>query len=323
MKRPFKMTSDRPQGAILRLRPSAMPADRSESVDAVRGEWTWRGIVNMSRLDLSNMMVYMPDPMRPCRAIDLRRVMSVEMSNVRAVAFGEAVLRGASYPYDVHTPPHEECIGITMTDGSNSVPANYVNVRALGFGQGIQVGGEHVVMINCCAAFGRYGFTFGNYPYYCAFNHPITMINCCDEQNVNMPLFASCGDDGGEQHGLQEVTMISFNFERVAKRVPGGKLGDLMRETRPGTWRGQIGFITQPDWHAVNSVDLPLWAEDGSGNGFRTINNAQKSACTSAERRSYYPQYMQQIFDLDLNKLLICTDPAKRKWVDALGNECP
>jgi hypothetical protein len=24
-----------------------------------------------------------------------------------------------------------------------------------------------------------------------------------------------------------------------------------------------------------------------------------------------------------LNKLLICTDPAKRKWVDALGNECP
>jgi hypothetical protein len=73
----------------------------------------------------------------------------------------------------------------------------------------------------------------------------------------------------------------------------------------------------------VNSVDLPLWAEDGSGKGFRTINNAQKSACTSAERRSYYPQYMQQIFDLDLNKLLICIDPSKRKWVDALGNECP
>jgi hypothetical protein len=73
----------------------------------------------------------------------------------------------------------------------------------------------------------------------------------------------------------------------------------------------------------VNSVDLPLWAEDGSGTGFRTVNNAHKPACTSAERRTYYPQYMQQVFDLDLNKLLICTDPAKRLWVDALGNPCP
>lgn len=32
-----------------------------------------------------------------------------------------------------------------------------------------------------------------------------------------------------------------------------------------------------------------------------------------------YPQYMQQVFDTDLNKLLICVDPAKRKWVDANG----
>ena len=44
---------------------------------------------------------------------------------------------------------------------------------------------------------------------------------------------------------------------------------------------------------------------------------------TNDERRRYYPQYMQQLFDLDLKKLLICTDPAKRKWVDALGTECP
>ena len=33
--------------------------------------------------------------------------------------------------------------------------------------------------------------------------------------------------------------------------------------------------------------------------------------------------HSEQLFDGDLNKLLICTDPAKRKWVDALGNECP
>ena len=117
--------------------------------------------------------------------------------------------------------------------------------------------------------------------------------------------------------------MISFNFERVAKHVPGKKLGDLMRETRPGSWRGQIGFTTQPKWNDINAVDLPLWAEDGSGTGFRTVNNAHKQASTSAERRTYYPQYMQQIYDLDLKKLLICVDPAKRRWVDAFGNDCP
>ena len=115
--------------------------------------------------------------------------------------------------------------------------------------------------------------------------------------------------------------MISFNCERVAGHTPGGRIGDDMRETRPGTWRGQIGFTRQPAWNAINSVDLPLWAEDGSGIGFVTRNNAHKSACTSAERRSYYPQYMQQVYDTDLNKLLICTNPAKREWRDAMGNE--
>jgi hypothetical protein len=29
----------------------------------------------------------------------------------------------------------------------------------------------------------------------------------------------------------------------------------------------------------------------------------------------------QQIFDTDLNKMLICTDPATKKWVDFNGNE--
>ena len=307
-------------GVILSLSAKALLAGE-ESIDIVRGQWTSRGIMNGSSLQLENFAVWAPDSQHNLRALDLRRVMSVEMHNVRLVALGSALLAGLKYPYGNPPRPIIGNIGLTMTDGSNSIPANFVNVSALGFGQGIQVGGEHVIMINCGATYGLYGYTFGNYEYNCAFNHPITMINCCDEQNVNMPLFASCGDSGGKIHGRQEVTMISFNFERVAKHVPGKKLGDLMRETRPGTWRGQIGFTTQPKWHDINAVDLPLWAEDGSGTGFRTINNAHKQACTSAERRSYYPQYMQQVFDLDLNKLLICTDPAKRKWVDTLGNE--
>ena len=331
MHREFAMIGERRQaigwpkdmvvnGVVLYLQEGALSEIGDSSVDIIRGEWSKRCIMNGSALRMSDIAVYAPDSQHPLRALDLRRVCSVELHNVVLNAFGAAVLKGLVYPYGDPPPPHPENIGVTLTDGSNNVPVNLFNVLASGFGQGFQVGGEHVVMVNCAAVFGGYGFTFGNYPYNCAFNHPITLINCCDEQNINLPLFNSCGDDGGALHGRQEVTMISFNCERVAEHVPGRKLGDLMREVKPGTWRGNISFTSQPKWHAVNSVDEPIWAEDGSGVGFITRNNAHKSACGTAERLSYYPQYMQQVYDTDLNKLLICTDPAKRMWRDAMGN---
>ena len=309
-------------GPTLYLMPEALSESGGESVDILRGEWSERGIMNGSALRMENLAVWAPNSKCRMRAIDLRRVASLELKNLNMQAFGSALLEGLKYPYGIEEAPPEDNIGITLTDGSNNVPVNLVNVSACGFGQGFQVGGEHVVMVNCSATFGLYGYTFGNYEYHCGFNHPITLINCCDEQNVNMPLFNSCGDDdghGGHKHGRQEVTMISFNFERVASHVPGKKLGDLMRETQPGTWCGQIGFTTQPKWCEINAVDLPLWAEDGSGRGFRTVNNAHKPGGTTAERRRYYPQYLQQYYDTDLNKQLICTDPAKRTWVDAMG----
>ena len=304
---------------VLYLSLSAVEDANDTDVDIFRGEWSERGIMNGSALKMENLAVWAPNPKCRLRAIDMRRVASLELVNLNLQAFGAALIQGLKYPYGIEEAPHEDNIGVTLTDGSNNVPVNLVNVLCTGFGQGFQVGGEHVIMVNCSATFGLYGYTFGNYEYHCGFNHPITLINCCDEQNVNMPLFASCGDVGGKIHGMQEVTMISFNFERVEAFVPGKKLGSLMRETRPGTWRGQIGFVTQPKWEAVNAVDLPLWAEDGSGRGFRTVNNAHKSGGTTAERKSYYPQYLQQYFDTDLNKLVICTDPAKRTWVDAVG----
>ena len=332
MHREFAMVGERRQlvgkakdmavnGVVLYLEPEALKGADGQSVDILRGEWSERGILNGSGLRMENIAVYAPDSQHPLRAVDLQRVCTAELRSISLRAFGTAMLKkGLRYPYGNPPPPHPESVGITLTDGSNNAPVNLLNVSACGFGQGFQVGGEHVVMINCSATFGGYGFTFGNYPYHCAFDHPITMVNCCDEQNIHLPLFNSCGDNGGALHGRQEVTMISFNCERVAEHAPGGKLGDLMREVRPGTWRGNIAFTRQPKWNAINSVDEPIWAEDGSGKGFVTRNNAHKPACGTAERRSYYPQYMQQVYDTDLNKLLICTDPAKREWRDAMGS---
>lgn len=44
-----------------------------------------------------------------------------------------------------------------------------------------------------------------------------------------------------------------------------------------------------------------------------------KTVCSTAERESYYPTLGQQIFDTDLNKMLVCIDPENKKWVDMNG----
>ena len=112
--------------------------------------------------------------------------------------------------------------------------------------------------------------------------------------------------------------MISFNIERLASQTPGGKLGDAMREIHPGAFCGRIEYTLQPDWGHTNETDFKLF-ESGSGTGFRTINMTHKTVCSTAERLSYYPSLGQQIFDTDLNKLLICVDVDSKKWVDANG----
>ena len=94
-----------------------------------------------------------------------------------------------------------------------------------------------------------------------------------------------------------------------------------MKEIYPGTWKGNIDFTVQPAWGHLNIEDFQLWENDGSGTGFKTRNNCHKLIATTEERNSYYPMYGQQLFDTDFNKMLICIDPANKKWVDFNGNE--
>lgn len=295
----------------------------SEETDVIRGRWTEKGIQNGASLCMENIAIVLANNQHRIRCVDLRRSDRVELKNVSLIGYGVQIEESPAFGLDDPTLiPAVGCIGLTMTDGSNYDYSNYINVQAWGFDEGIQVGGEHVVCINCGATLGRYGFTFGNYPTRCGSNHPITLINCLDERNINLPLFNMCGDDNGNGdrlQGEQEVTLISFNIERVAERTPGKKLGDLMREVYPGTWKGNIGFTAQPAWCHLNSSDFQLWENDGSGSGIITRNNCHKQICTTAERLSYYPTYGQQIFDTDLNKVVICINPETKKWVDANG----
>ncbi len=311
-------------GVVLYVAAEALGTISDAGADVLRSTWTPFGIQNGANLHIENLAVVLANNQHPIRCIDLRRTDRVEVKNVSLISYGEeleTVGAGLSIPPSV---PAIGCIGLTMTDGSNYDYSNYINVQAWGFDEGIQVGGEHVVCINCGAAIGRYGFTFGNYASGCGSNHPITLINCLDERNIHLPYFGKwCGDNattGERLIGEQEVTLISFNIERVEKQTPGGKLGDLMREEIPGTWKGNIDFTAQCAWNSTNSKDFQLWENDGSGSGIKTRNNCHKTVCTTAERLSYYPTLGQQIFDTDLNKMVICIDPQQKKWVDFNGN---
>lgn len=315
---------DYKNGVVFYVSAEALNTIEAET-DVIRGGWTEAGIQNGSSLYMENISVILANNQHKIRCIDLRRTDRVHIENITLVSYGDLISENSSVGLGTTPPiPQSGCIGLTMTDGSNNSYSNYVNVQTYGFDEGIQVGGEHVILMNCGCAIGNYGFTFGNYHTKCGSNHPITLINCMDERNINMPLFNRCGDDGKDGNwlqGRQEVTFINFNMERVAAQTPGGKLGDCMREIHPGTWCGNMEVTVQPDWNAINATDCQLWENDGSGIGIKTRNSTHKTICTTKERISYYPTYGQQIFDTDLNKMVICIDTASKKWVDFNGLE--
>ena len=304
------------EGVQLDVSAQALDMIESGEYSVLRTEWKSLGVYSGGVLRLENIIMTLAHNQKPLRCIDLRRCDRVEMKNVK--------LRGKTKNTYLGIPELAAvgCIGLTMTDGSNNAIVRYENVSAGDFYEAIQVGGEHVIMINCAAVHSFYGYTFGNYAYHCAYNHPITMINCCDERNVNLPLFNVCGDESREGKRLlggQEVSMFSFNIERLAAQTPGGALGDAMRELHPGAFCGRIEYTLQPAWNHTNEANFKLF-ENGSGIGFRAINMVHKTVCGTSERLSYYPSLGQQIFDTDLNKLLICIDADNKKWVDANGN---
>ena len=311
----------RNSGVRLYVTPDALSDIGDDEVDVIRTEWCDRGIGSGSALRIENIAIHISDNTHAVRAIDLRRCDRPELKNVYLNAYRD-MQAGLGTP-----PPiaKKGCIGLTMTDGSNASYSSYENVLASGFYEGIQVGGEHVLMLNCGTIMNYYGFTFGNYDTHCGSNHPITLIQCYDERNVNLPFFADCGDDdgkGGRLHGGQEVSFISFNIERIAHQTPGGVLGDLMREVVPGRFCGKIDFTAQPDWCHTNDPAFKLWASDGSGSGFTTRNMLHKNVATTKERLSYYPNIGQQIYDTDLGKMLVCVDADTATWVDMMGNPC-
>ena len=209
----------------------------------------------------------------------------------------------------------EGCIGLrTLCDTAAGPSGNDDrNVLMKGFYEGFAINSEHNLFIQAAAVFCVYGYTFDHYwkTTKGAEQHPNVLIKCIDERGVHLPRFY-------DNPRGQATVMIAYSTERKPVNTPGGVLGEYMTEEVPGQHCGTITY-TMGGRQNDNCVDIPLWAP-GHGHGFRTLNLLHKQACTTAERLSYTPNFMQRIWDTDLNKEVICVDESKPLWVDAMGN---
>lgn len=213
--------------------------------------------------------------------------------------------------------PVEGSVGVRCTKGNNNMGGGFISSYVRGFYDGFQLGGEHLILQDCGAQYCYYGYSFGNYDYsYGVMEHPITLINCLDERNAALPLFAKCGPHGSTAYkGLQAITMIDFNIEDRPGSNPTGNRMLPASEVTPSSFCGYISFAANTANNTNNIVNFQFWAS-GCGQNFKTVNSTHKLGGTTAERNTYTPMYMQQYFDTDLNKMLIYNGSS---WVDFNG----
>ena len=119
--------------------------------------------------------------------------------------------------------------------------------------------------------------------------------------------------------GKQTILIQNLNLEYWPQWFAIKGEGHFATEAVPNQWNGQINYTMNRGGSSLPNVTDHFWA-DGSGHNFQSRNNLHKKICSSEERRSYYPNYGQEVFDTTLNKWLICTDPANKTWRDALGS---
>lgn len=252
-------------------------------------------------IHLTEFEVRLATNQKPVVCIDLFNFGRARLDRIKCIAYTNT---NASLIKAV-----EGCIGIRMLNGSNNGQENNFNsCGCSGFYEAFQVGGEHVVMNNCSAIKNVYGYTFGNYTYQRAFNHAITLINCCDERDVNLPYFHS-------NTGTQRINLIDFCVERYASATPGGVLGSLAKESKNGMFSGDISFTVMDD-SATNVTNISFF-EKANGKNFKVRNSIHALSGTTKLRESYAANQGQTYYDTDLKCLMYYLND---EWIEIAGN---
>lgn len=280
------------------------------------GEEPWYGA--FWYVSLQDMFISIPTWKRKCIVVNLRNVGCGEEKNLRISAFGNNQY-GEYCPTDyANEDTPEGLVGITGMHGwTYGDTTRYDNISVWGMHEAFQLGGEHLICNSLRARYNYCAYTFGNYKNslsYGAFDHPLTLINCCDEKSTQGPIFAWNGLAARKDWNIipdrkmQGITFIDFNTESY-------KYGAY--EVEPGSFCGRIDYHYSDGVYGAFS-NRSFWA-NGSGKKFITHDETHQDGGNTALRNSYRPNYMQRYFDTDLNKELICVNPSSKKWVDTNG----
>ena len=267
-------------------------------------------------VSLQDLFISIPNGNNPCIIVNLQNAGCGEEKNLRISAFGTNEF--PEYKPSDYNPENisHGIVGIRAFHGwTYGDTVRFDNICVWGCYHGFELGAEHMIVSCCRTRYNYCGWTFGSYYKDLkrgAFDHPITLINCCDEKSLYGPKFEYCGllntNDYNIEYDtkLQCVTFIDWNME-----VPTYPA----EETTPGIFCGTVQFSAGGGTYG-NSKRVKFWKE-GSGLNFRTINSSHSLGGSSEERKKYIPMYMQQYYDMDLNKLLIYNG---ENWVDCSGN---
>lgn len=272
------------------------------------------------RFDVQNVMIALANNQHPIVAVNLQYGDCGECKNIYMTASGlyDNSEAGIKTGTSVRDNAIEGVIALRSYHGYTiGDTVRFDNICAFGFYTAFQLGCEHAIYNNLRSRFCHTGYTFGEYHTELvrgAFDHPMTLINCCDEQSIQGPVFAWNGLINKElsnthnvkDRKLQSVTFIDFNYETPSNKA---------YEVEPGTFCGLILYHPS-DGTFGGMPNYSFWKE-GSGKNFTTINLTQANGGTSELRKSYGTHYMQHFFDTDLNKEVIFNGA---NWVDCLGN---
>jgi len=267
--------------------------------------------------EMKNIEIRLPENQKKLCAIDMLRYGGhARLHSVRCDAFTNGY-NGQNI--SISNPPAVAvagCIGIRfVAKGPNgSFGSEITDCTIQGFYEGVSLNTEWTVCNHVASIFCVYGWTFGHYGEdnpVATKCHPMVLLCCGDERNVNLPRFY-------HNWGAQSIQLIAFSIERsVEAHVPGGHFGSLATEDELGTFRGIVQYSTGA---ASNNVSTGFW-EYGHGHGMRTTDMSHLQAGPTSTRNGYRPNYMQRYFDTTLGKEVICIDEEHGMWVDAMGNQ--
>lgn len=292
----------------------------NETVTMIRGKYqaTYDVVEGVSAIRMRNLTWILPNNQKAITCVDLGYTHACDLDDVKCIA----VKPEDGYGH-LKTPPiaNSKCYGIRGLFGSNwNVVNTFKNIEVFGFYIGFDISGEHCSVINASAKYNYYGFTFCHLQRYGANHHPITCINMLDEHSVCMPLFGK----ETEQWINQGIIIYGYNLMFPSWCTQGDITAEDERHHKArelGSENGFGGVIyysnnTTRDGSIAGNQYYPAFFEQG-GKAIKCVNMAHKLAHSTMGRSQLEPNYMEEVFDITLNKKVIWDGT---KWIDVNGN---